>query len=862
MAAWYCTLAVRAANDRAHVSAVEHAPHGRFGIFVYPPPGQCFHDEATVYVATALSDGLFADARIRQEGIHLRLRIHDGNAWHDMSTVAWDSDSSEEADEGLAHHFSIPGLPDGEYDAELSILLGSIDGPTVGTPAETSFFVDHHGKCSMVSLDNGGSVHSGAGAGGVEAEHGAQEAVLLNVAEGKRAWMSSVAAGSAAAYAVDGITMVSSLVERNAVSAAGEGGAGGEWWEVDLGEVHEVEAVDVWAGKRAAAAGSYPPILSWAANESSPKWVLTLLGPDWSPLARWPGMHGEGVDGDGIFSWRVGGGHLVRYVRVSLPPPDSVEEVAAREREIALLEVQVFAYETWNCTRHCQDRGRGFCARTEPLRTAGPCTCKPDRVGFDCAAHLLTDFAFLPPLLSPTAPLEHSRWRRETMQQAEEQVAHVQYSGTCEAPDAIVLGYHPGGLAASLSLISSMLSMTQSWNRALLLWRKADWFYADPDECPDRQMDCFFQAWHACDTDKVDNFAEGAMHIKVEESWTTRGVQPFAWVPPAHADKGLFWWRAVLNRFLFRLHPKFAGELGVDSVMARLGLLGERFIGVHVRLGDSCVKWRELFGGECLSITAHLAHTRLLAWKYGIRRVFVASDDPSVPSQFVHALSGLTVVSAETVQLFRGVLADMEQSKGEWTENRLRKGEIARGQLLRSTLLDLEILSRAAAMVGHFASNLSRMAYSLAVAYSQVMCRIVRACLPCMANMGLLPMLCAVGAVLSGCVPNACPAHLTPGERTSAADWNRALCLGGRCLVLSLADVLRYRPGGPLPHVFMIGLLGGLRLAMCTSCKSHSRVTVDDPNHQEVKLLYPEIAFELETIPSSYPHRAISRMHS
>ena len=79
--------------------------------------------------------------------------------------------------------------------------------------------------------------------------------------------------------------------------------------------------------------------------------------------------------------------------------------------------------------------------------------------------------------------------------------------------------------------------------------------------------------------------------------------------------------------------------------------------------------------------------------------------------------------------------------------------------------------------------------------------------------------------------------------------------------MLSLADVLRYRPGGPLPHVFMIGLLDGSRLALCTSCTSHSRVTVDGPNHQEVKLLYPEIAFEFATIPSSYPHRAISRMH-
>jgi len=34
------------------------------------------------------------------------------------------------------------------------------------------------------------------------------------------------------------------------------------------------------------------------------------------------------------------------------------------------------------------------------------------------------------------------------------------------------------------------------------------------------------------------------------------GVQAFAWVPPHHAHKGIFWWRSVLNRFLFRLNDK------------------------------------------------------------------------------------------------------------------------------------------------------------------------------------------------------------------------------------------------------------------------------------------------------------------
>ena len=72
-------------------------------------------------------------------------------------------------------------------------------------------------------------------------------------------------------------------------------------------------------------------------------------------------------------------------------------------------------------------------------------------------------------------------------------------------------------------------------------------------------------------------------------------------------------------------------------------------------------------------------------------------------------------MSADTLDRYRQVLHDMEKSKREWTENRLRTGMIERGELLRSTLLDVELLSRAAAFVGHLASNLSRLAYSLAV---------------------------------------------------------------------------------------------------------------------------------------------------
>jgi hypothetical protein len=34
-------------------------------------------------------------------------------------------------------------------------------------------------------------------------------------------------------------------------------------------------------------------------------------------------------------------------------------------------------------------------------------------------------------------------------------------------------------------------------------------------ECPSRQMSCYFEAWHECDERHVDGFREGAFHVKV-----------------------------------------------------------------------------------------------------------------------------------------------------------------------------------------------------------------------------------------------------------------------------------------------------------------------------------------------------------
>lgn len=213
---------------------------GRYGVFMFPPPFMCFPNNSAVYVATALSDGLFTDPHVKRDGIRLRLRINGV----DMASVDWHSASSgEEADEGLAHHFSIPGLPDGDYEAELMILAAGHDESQVGRAAQTSFQVDQTGRCEDGSSEE--TANSDAHHAGRDVRN--QQRVLVSVAVGKKAWMSSVAPGSHAKSACDGSTMVSSIIERNALSP-NSSLASDVWWEVDLGHVHDVHLIDVWAG--------------------------------------------------------------------------------------------------------------------------------------------------------------------------------------------------------------------------------------------------------------------------------------------------------------------------------------------------------------------------------------------------------------------------------------------------------------------------------------------------------------------------------------------------------------------------------------------------------------------------------------
>mmetsp|Transcript_23068 Transcript_23068/g.62511 ORF Transcript_23068/g.62511 Transcript_23068/m.62511 type:complete len:161 (+) Transcript_23068:197-679(+) len=126
-----------------------------------------------------------------------------------------------------------------------------------------------------------------------------------------------------------------------------------------------------------------------------------------------------------------------------------------------------------------------------------------------------------------------------------------------------------------------------------------------------------------------------------------------------------------------------------------------------------------------------------MAARYSIPRVFVATDSPGVVEEFRGLVAGLEVAAVPDDLFDRAELEDsihkcsrkhphktddgttLEDGcsgNDAWLEHRLGRGYIRGDALAMTTLLDVELMADADAFVGHFGSNLSRLAYMLMAA--------------------------------------------------------------------------------------------------------------------------------------------------
>ena len=90
-------------------------------------------------------------------------------------------------------------------------------------------------------------------------------------------------------------------------------------------------------------------------------------------------------------------------------------------------------------------------------------------------------------------------------------------------------------------------------------------------------------------------------------------------------NKGLFFFRSAIVARMMRLNQKTIEELSLHRVKESIGFK-HPIIGVHVRRGDACHTTGRK--NRCRSFEeTYLPHIRTLSEKYGVNRVFLATDD-------------------------------------------------------------------------------------------------------------------------------------------------------------------------------------------------------------------------------------------
>ena len=404
---------------------------------------------------------------------------------------------------------------------------------------------------------------------------------------------------------------------------------------------------------------------------------------------------------------------IIKGVRISLP---------GKQRQLSVQEVKIWA-------------------RIEEEQKANACV--NDRIGDDCATDLTLDWAYLP----QNFRFARENWNRTMYKSLEKSIEETQ-SSKCNAPRAastdsynIGMGGKGAGLASTIHFLSGYLSDAHLQNKPWVFAGRLN--YAYNRNCAKSKLtgdvECYFKPYSACDKIKQTAFAKWKPYPAKTNRCTMprnrcRDLAPWKRVPTSVANyysrapssslssssssgsmlqynKGLFFFRSAIVARMMRLNQKTIEELSLHRVKESIGFK-HPIIGVHVRRGDACHTTGRK--NRCRSFEeTYLPHIRTLSEKYGVNRVFLATDDDALLRK---------VKSSPAANEFEFVNVNMDRSIYKAsklierrTELYTEKSNVAHEMTLQA-LTDIFLLAEADAFIGHFLSNLSRLAIELSAA--------------------------------------------------------------------------------------------------------------------------------------------------
>ena len=401
---------------------------------------------------------------------------------------------------------------------------------------------------------------------------------------------------------------------------------------------------------------------------------------------------------------------VVKGVRISLP---------GKQRQLSVQEVKIWA--------------RTESSSTSLISTSTMRACANDKIGDDCSTDLTIDWAHLP----QNFLFARKNWNRTMYKSLEKSIEETQ-SSKCNTPREartdsynIGMGGKGAGFASTIHFLSGYLSDAHLENKPWVFGGRLN--YAYNRNCANLKragdVECYFEPYSACGKIKRATFAKWKPYPAKTNRCTMprnrcRDLAPWKRVPtnvknyyysqsPSSTStlsytKGLFFFRSAIVARMMRLNQKTVEELNLHAVKESIGFK-HPIIGVHVRRGDACHTTGRK--NRCRSFEEmYLPHIRTLSEKYGVNRVFLATDD-DVFLRNVRSSPAANEFEFVNVNMDRSVYAASRLIERR-TELYTEKSNVAHEMTLQA-LTDIFLLAEADAFIGHFLSNLSRLAIEL-----------------------------------------------------------------------------------------------------------------------------------------------------
>eukprot|EP01103_Thecamoeba_quadrilineata_P005781 TRINITY_DN15538_c0_g1_i1.p1 TRINITY_DN15538_c0_g1~~TRINITY_DN15538_c0_g1_i1.p1 ORF type:complete len:413 (-),score=62.48 TRINITY_DN15538_c0_g1_i1:88-1326(-) len=308
--------------------------------------------------------------------------------------------------------------------------------------------------------------------------------------------------------------------------------------------------------------------------------------------------------------------------------------------------------------------------------------CPPDTFGFDCEHDIFRHSSYLPDTFSVRNKTEKNKHfycqidlnNEKRTQELQNHITAIQES-CYRDPLAAVTPYSVVGFATIMHYLSH--PMTEAFERNNIFVLNDLPLINDLKDCT--YFSCYFKRWTTCDIEKGHKFGLQRNH-------------PYPYhVPTRYREKGSFWWKS--NILAHYLQPNKKVEDLLIHIKKKLGW-EHPIIGMHIRHGERCT---DESLPACVPVQKYFEGASLIKKKYGVDRIFLATDDPQVKKEASKYSKDFKVV---------------------WvTDSMLDVNEVLGKHLpidfSLATIVDLLLLSHSDYYVAGFISNQGRLAFEM-----------------------------------------------------------------------------------------------------------------------------------------------------